>query len=64
MHRERQKHLQRSALTGRLHFQPLQQLHKLWLLFTLRQDLQAIVVVADVLLVNAQHWEEHIEQVA
>lgn len=32
-------------------------------LLALGQDLQAVVVVSHVLLVNRQHWQQHIEQV-
>lgn len=33
------------------------------ILFTLGEDLETVVMVADILLVDGQHWQQHIKQV-
>ena len=40
-----------------------QQLVKFRLLFILRQYLQTVVVVTNILLVYAKHWQQHVKQV-
>ena len=61
MHRISKKSLQGATLASRLAFQPRQQLRERLTLFTLGEDLQGVVVVADVLLVDGQHRQQHVE---
>lgn len=63
MHRVRKKRLQRAPLTSRLTLQPRQELRERLALLALRQHLQRVVMVPDILLVYRQHGQEHVEQV-
>lgn len=55
MHRVSQKSLQNSIFTRLLFFEALEEMIELWFLFVFRQHLEAVVVVAHVLLVDSQH---------
>uniref|UniRef100_A0A1I8IAY9 Sema domain-containing protein n=1 Tax=Macrostomum lignano TaxID=282301 RepID=A0A1I8IAY9_9PLAT len=64
VHRVGEKGLEASALANWLFFVAFEQGGELGLLLVLGQHLQAVVVVAHVLLVDAQHGQQHVEQVA
>lgn len=64
MHGISQEGLQRASLAGGLALEPRQQLGEGLALLALRQHLQRVVVVADVLLVDGEHRQQHVEQVS
>lgn len=55
---------QRAALARRLLLEAVHQRGKGRALHALSQHLHAVVVVADVLLIDTQHGQQHVEQVA
>ena len=64
MHRVRQKSFEWATLTDRVLLETSQYIGELCVLLTFGQDLQAEVVVANKLLVNVEHGEQNVKQVA
>ena len=64
MHRVSQESFQRSSLAGRVVLETRQHLGELWVLLALGQNLQAEMVAADVFLVNVQHGQKDVEEIA
>ena len=63
MHRVGEECSQGVALADRLLLVASEQLVELHLLLILGEHLEAVVVVADVLLVDSQHWKQHVKDV-
>lgn len=63
VHRVGEEGLQGAALAGGLLFVALEEGVELVLLLVLGQHLQAVVVVAHILLVDAQHGQQHVKKV-
>lgn len=64
VHRVREEGLQAAPLADGLRLEPLQHAGERRVALALGEHLQAVVVVAHVLLVDAQHRQQHVEQVA
>ena len=45
-------------------FETVEEGAEVWVLLALGEHLQAVVVVPHVFLVDAQHWQQHVEQVS
>ena len=63
VHGIREERLQAASLTHGFRFQPLKNGRKGRITFALGQHLEAVVVVPHVLLVDAQHRQQHVEEV-
>lgn len=64
MHRISEERLQGAAFAGRVLLEPGEHAREVGVLLTLGQYLQAEVVIAHVLLVDVEHRQQHVEQVA
>ena len=59
-----EERLEGAALAGRVLFEPREDAGEMRILFALGEDLEAEVMIPHVLLVNVEHGQEDVEQVA
>ena len=64
MHRVGEKSLERATFADGLLLIAAQELVELGPLFALGEHLEAVVVVTHILLVNAEHRKQHVEQIS
>lgn len=63
MHWIREEGLESAALQVGFVLQAVEEGPEVRILLALCQNLQAVVVIPHVLLVDTQHWQQHVEQV-